>query len=50
MSIKRLAKLIEEHYLYHTVHIKLKLQSVVGDGEGFIFRIILKPGTKVNLT
>ena len=49
MKIKKLAQIVEKHYLCHGVHVKLKIQSVIGNGERLIFRIILKPGTKANL-
>lgn len=49
MNTKRLAQIIEKHYWCHGAHIKLKLQSIVGSDERYIFRIKLKPGTKENL-
>lgn len=49
MKVKKLIHKIEEHYSYHGVHIKLQLLSGVDGGERFIFRVCLKPGTKVSL-
>lgn len=49
MEIKKIAHKIEEHYLYHGVHIKLKLLAKADTSGRLIFRIVLKPGTKANL-
>lgn len=49
MKVKKIAHKIEDHYSYHGVHIKLQLLSVTNSGERFVFRVRLKPGTKVSL-
>ena len=48
MKSRRLIHMIEKHYAYHKVDIKLKLVSDSEDDERFIFRFKIKPGTKVN--
>lgn len=49
MKSRRLIHMIEKHYAYHKVDIKLKLVSDSEDDERFIFRFKIKPGTKVNM-
>ncbi len=49
MNIKKLMNLIEIHYMYHGIVVKLKLIKVIGNYERMIFQFIVKPGTKVNL-
>lgn len=49
MNIKKIKKKIEGRYKSYGVKIKLKLKSVIGDNERFIFRIKLKSGTQVSL-
>lgn len=49
MEIKKIVHKIEKHYSYHGVYIKLRLVSGVDGGERFVFQVLLKPGTKVNL-
>lgn len=46
MGVKKLIHKIENHYLHHGVHIKLKLLSEADRSGRFIFKINLKPGTK----
>lgn len=49
MKEKKMIERIERQYLYHGVHIKLRLLSVVSDhGKRFIFRIVPKQGTKIS--
>lgn len=49
MNLKKLIQKIEKHFSCHGIYIKLKLISVAGNGERFIFQIRLKPGTKENM-
>lgn len=49
MKVKKLVHKIESHYFCHGVHIKLQLLSGVDGGERFVFRVLLKPGTKAGL-
>lgn len=49
MKVKKLVHKIEKHYAYHGAHIKLQVLSEENNGERFIFRVFLKPGTKTSL-
>lgn len=49
MKIKKLAHEIEKHYAYHGVRIKLKLLSKTDRYGRLIFRLDIRPGTKVSL-
>ena len=49
MKIKKLAHEIEKHYAYHGVRIKLKFISKEDKSGQIVFRIDIRPGTKVSL-
>lgn len=46
---KKLSKIIKNHYSCHNVNIKLRLVHHISKYQRFIYEIILKPGTKVNV-
>lgn len=48
MSIKKIEKAIQKHYLAHGVNIKLKLFHINKNDGRIIFKVIIMPGTKLN--